>query len=534
MVVSRGIALRIVALVLLAATMAGCLGGNQGPTDGVWDFEEVVFADHWKPGDITVRGIIANITLLPNPDGPVTRVTFANATKHLITVYGTDEKMEIGNGATCYSIRLAGEFSEQPGDSFTTILHFREYTLDGRTVVDAPELECGVQLLAIGMGIIIDVVSFSSKAALINKGTDQDGLTTFEIKGNDEFPPPLTDVEAKILRMSPNATRLDDVETAMDYSVRSFATLSHIAQAGTYDGWPVHVRTPNLAEPSPVPDDLRFVDVNQNGLLDSGDRVVARLQPSPTEHATGMVILRDRGSTRAMFAYSSLGQQLGLALTGGEQNPHVVVSTRHDVRADAVIVVSECVSLVYSEPLALSLLTVPGQWKPDIVDRDGDGAFGVGDQLVFRDVPLHEVVSWNLVYTPPTERGIVVGKGGFMAGYAYDARTVGLWEYNTTGQAPGTTAIMIGYERAFREFHFGRTLVATVRHGGQIIAENVTVVDGLVASWGFGSLRFTDSDASGGMTNGDLLSVEGVGGVEYDVELSAAFGRISKSVTLST
>lgn len=513
---------------LLLVGLGGCVASTD--ESGVRDIEDVFFQEHWTPGEVQVRGTVANVNVTDTRGGVKTLVDFEVRKSHTLTI--GEHEGEIHPDAA--KVVLAGAHDLRVGETFEFTLHFDSYLLNNQTMVDARECSCSIATMGASLGEIVQGVSISSMALLRPTSWNNDGTVDFVVDFMGADPPPLHDATARVMLMPESeGTTLDGIGPQLDRMMGLFSNVTRLTQTGDHDTWPVAAELPNLGQ-SKETSGLSFEDVNHDGLLDEGDTFHAFVDSFAEDYRTAALVVRDLGSMRGMYSLLDAGYYRGASGVMAP-GPLALFDASSETNGTAWDIVLTATRFLHTDSIPISGLNVSGSIRKsggfEVRDVDRDGLFEVGDALVFPAQTWHSMHQYNVVFDPVGGAAVVAGKGSVLVGYDIDLRTAGHWTYNTTDQPAGVAAV--ASTRAWREYHFGRSLVASVSMGGVPLIENATVVAGEVASWPGGKLHYDDADQSGGLSQGDrVMLVDALPGT-YRVELSAIFGHKSESVVLT-
>ena len=226
---------------------------------------EVLSMEPLKAGDnIVVQGTITSIA--QDRTGRGTRV-----------ILQLDGDRSCGDGEP-WSGSVLGDpnRSYAIGDSYQATLHFQSFTINGDAAVWAPELACPFPALHRSIGVVIDAVSQVRNLWLVYHGTDAGGWSHYEIHAKNVTGYRPDRVPAVLLKSLPFKGAGNVIDSANHW--KSVADLFYLSVSATIgaeslSGFSVADQMTSLAAPASVNGNLRFVDMDSNGLVDAGDRI---------------------------------------------------------------------------------------------------------------------------------------------------------------------------------------------------------------------------------------------------------------------
>jgi len=226
---------------------------------------EVLSMEPLKAGDnIVVQGTITSIA--QDRTGRGTRV-----------ILQLDGDRSCGDGEP-WSGSVLGDpnTSYAIGASYQTTLHLQSFSINGDSAVWAPELACPFPALHRSIGVVIDAVSQVRNLWLVYHGTDAGGWSHYEIHAKNVTGYRPDRVPAVLLKSLPFKGAGNVIDSANHW--KSVADLFYLSVSATIgaeslSGFSVADQMTSLAAPASVNGNLRFVDMDSNGLVDGGDRI---------------------------------------------------------------------------------------------------------------------------------------------------------------------------------------------------------------------------------------------------------------------
>lgn len=220
------------------------------------------------------------------------------------TSYGPRLYLELDENTACGTESWSGNLMGDPnasyriGDSYQMTLRFEAFSLNGDSAIWTPDLTCPFPALHRSIGIVLDAVSQVSGLGFRYNGSDPDGWSRYDITtqgsaSSDALPAvllkalPLQDGEVQ----PPGEVRIDSAGDWNAASNRFYLSASSALGPNAPD-FSIADEMTSLAAATSTNGNMRFVDRDANGLVDSGDRIDVRFPSTGAPNGWVTYLLR--------------------------------------------------------------------------------------------------------------------------------------------------------------------------------------------------------------------------------------------------
>lgn len=488
---------------------------------------------HWNAGETKdVEGTITDIRRMNTSYGPIVQVQLDGYT------------------SLCNTSDLLADPSREyhVGERFKTTLHFTEYSFNNDSGVWAPELLCPIPGLFSGFGITIDAVSYVEGFILVYGGMNRTNWTTYRIVTRNGEAFPLRVFNITLMKGEPfgPSQRLDSAAEWIYYAAAEYTRIS-----GVYTHYASVVdRMESLTGGTSENGSILFVDKTSDGYLDDGDEVLVHIPPTigDWDYQTYMLCFGN------CWGFACAG---GLKyIINGHEGPYDwVVPTgdlsriilRHTsdhvaLNVTSVIEVSGGESAVASPYSDFSFYLqvgdrldlparkfnetptmLPDGTMVDYQDGNANGLLDAGDTFTISGLANRTFVRLILVLNGAGDISTE-----WITGYGHVVGNLPYVRLTSSGQSPYRINASVPWWH--QELAIGKTLVVALWENSTRVLDNVTLSDGMVATFPGGDLSWTDNDHDGFLSTGDFFTVSGNHAARYKLELSVLFGYGSSTV----
>lgn len=502
--------------------------------DGPITIKDAMERLHWSVGETKdVQGTITGISRMNTTYGPIVRV-------------------QLDGFELCNRSDLLADPSHEyrVGERFRTTLHFTEYRLNNDSGVWAPELLCPIPGIFSGNGIVVDSVSYVAGFALIYGSTNQTGWTTYRVVTRNDEAIPLRVLNLTLRKAEPFGS-VGGLDSAADWIVYAAAEYVRVSAAYTYNVSIVD-RMDSLMGGISENKSVRFLDVGSNGYLNTGDEILVHIPPTPGDwdYQTYELIFGD--------CWSSLGYACGLKyIINGHKGPYEwlgdptaspvpSILLRHvtDYVASNVTSVIEVNDTIgnpaspysnygfsfytkkWSNVPTYQLNKTPTQLPDGTIveyqDRNVNDLLDAGDRLIISGLPNRTYASLTLILGE-----IQTISTDWITGYGHIVGNLPEVRLTPTGQGPYRIDASVPWWH--QELAIGKTLTVSLWENSSRVLDNVTMSDGMVATFPGGNLSWRDNDHNGFLSTGDYFTLNGNAAASYRIELNVLFGYRSYS-----
>lgn len=236
---------------------------------------------HDNTRTLTLRDLLDGRSFAPgstrNFAGTITGINPYNST------YGPFVLLRLDYDESCFPATVFGDptVTYEYGERFQTVLHFESVTVDGTSLVWARELACPFPWTAMSTSEDVDEWSFN-QGRVLRPDIFADGWMSYRVDhvwswGANPFR--LNNLSAYLLARTPAATG-PVVDSAPEWMSRWGYEKAQMSFYPTR-AWGEEVdRLSRLSDHRSTNNRIRFVDTNQNDLVDEGDVLQVRLKPA--------------------------------------------------------------------------------------------------------------------------------------------------------------------------------------------------------------------------------------------------------------
>ena len=507
-------------------------------------WREVLERDAWPVGPREFEDIITNVTAIETTDGRAVALDFAPPP-----------------GIPPCNMALLADPSAtyRIGDRYHTTLRFQPYSYNGAPAVWASEILCPFPLLWFSFGNVLDAVSVVMGLFLVNRGTDSNGWTTYEMlsPNGDRFP--ASDMPVS-LRREPSPPAIEyphhvgTIDSAADWIV--VGAQEYVAISGGYrPDWEVD-RMGSLAEGTSVNGTVRFVDSNADGYAGDGDQIRLHLPavsgegqyqtyllnldggmagPVTIVKAVKAIVNRPGGphewfpyaDTNPWFQLVHRGDAIGPMVTSTIEVGRIPFGTPRPYSEYRFLVRNSTAG--YPSPYVLidgdvqTQTVTRGNLTFTYEDRTADGLLNTGDQFVIAGLTNQSHLEmWT------THGGSRNTALAWIAGYGHVAGPLPRVTFGAGTALPYNVTANVSYRHP--ELALGKTLAVSLFENSTRVLDHISLADGMAPTWPNGSLSFSDWGGDGFLSTGDAFVVQGGPGAVYRLEVSVLFDSHTWSV----
>jgi hypothetical protein len=463
---------------------------------------EVMNRVEWESGD--VRTLEAQIV----------------GVEHIRTTYGPFVVLDLDDGLCGMSVFEDPAKEFHVGDTYRVDLHFDTFTVNGIEGVWTRQLACPIPGLLMSMEVVMDAVSYVAGSSLVLAGTDESGWVTYEFRtpSGDRYHPA-------------------HIPVVLASGVEVWDQAWEDSNGGYRDG--EVDRMDSLADGKSTAGRIRYVDVDGDGWVGDFDRLEVLVPPTPNAAVieTYMLIVGgglSGGSYTSALKYIVNREQGPLELVGQSEDLHVQLVHVRDAGDDPVtsflrveshwgadprstgdysVVFRDLAGRVVVQfPLTEATASTPEGIVVDYVDIQPDGLLNAGDELVVQGLENRTRMALDL------RTNISSATLGWTTGVGHISGRLPsvVMEQNVT--EPGRVDLEV--PNWHPETALGGRIEVTLTENGTLILQASSLADGLVGSFGNGSLTFTDADADGFLSTGDYFNLTGPTGPTYELTVT--------------
>ncbi len=510
----------------------------------------------WRPRSVAELAGMTSFTAGTTVDieGQITLIDRWNST------YGPMVALILDGGRGCSAAVLGDPAVDYAvGQRIRTTLHFQEYRMNGDRAVTAPELPCPLPLDYATLGpLSFDLALNVRGFGLSFSSYSTDGWATYEVVTRNGDAYPLGLVPVALWKRDPigNATS--------PYALESWDAWDadwNDEWGRLYTNYSLHATQidsmASLGDAASRTGLIRYVDRNADGLLDDGDRIQLRLDPTagnayetyildlaafpgfnPSRLFGGRYILNGPEGP-----YDILGESLGVVQLR-HVSDHVGPSVNSTLevgglRGTTPSPYGRCAFTLYAGDGSLpgdrgfitqGTLPLHGNLTITFDDGNGDGLLDAGDAFLITGLTNRTTATLSV------DCGNL-GRGSlrWYPGVGYVALPFPPVDLTPTPSPPYRVDVRVAYPHP--DLAFARNVTVTLQEAASPYFDYQTVLDeaplrnGTIGTFGSGgSLAFVDADGNGALSTGDRFDLQGTNSTsDYRLWVSVLFGAYSSS-----